>query len=164
MIVPPGNLLAMRGQEVLDSYGAAQVARLVVGGVLRRSVDGGWAILVLTRVPGDEYGRLSELPSGAVEPGETLGKALAREVREETGLSIRAAGPFLFEFTYPSLRGVTAQLNFLVDVARDSPVRLDPAEHDSFRWLPLTALADSGMSPDLRRGLTRSLAALSGPA
>ncbi len=158
MTAPPDNMLAMRDQELLDIYGGDQATRMAVGGVLRRRIDGDVAILVLKRVASDEYGGLEELPSGGVEPGETLREALAREVWEETGLRIKAARPFLFDFTYPSRRGVTLQLNFLVDVPDDLPVRVDPAEHESFRWLSLTALADSGLSPDIKRGLDRSLA------
>jgi 8-oxo-dGTP diphosphatase len=154
----PDNVLTMRDEELLGSYSGDQVTRMVVGGVVRRRVEGDLAILVLKRVPGDEYGGLDELPSGGVEPGETLREALAREILEETGLTIEAAGPFLFDFTYPSRRGVTVQLNFLVDVAGEPPVRLNPAEHESFRWLPLSALASSGLSPDIKRGLDRTLA------
>jgi len=157
MAAPPENLLAMRSEDLLGNYRADRVTRLTVGGVLRRRTGAGLAILVLRRVASDEYGGLEELPSGGAEPGETLGEALAREVREETALSISAAGPFLFDFTYPSRRGVTVQLNFLVEVAGDPPVRVNPAEHDSFRWLPLTALASSGLSPDVQRGLGRTL-------
>ena len=158
MTALPGDLLAVLGQDLLrGSYWDAQVKRIVVGGVLRRRSEGGFAILLLTRVADDEYGGLEELPSGGVERGESLGEALAREVREETGLSIRTAGPFLFDFTYSSRRGSTAQLNFLVEVAGDQPVRINPAEHESFRWLPLAALAESGLSPDVRRGLVRTL-------
>jgi 8-oxo-dGTP diphosphatase len=154
----PDNVLTMRDKELLGSYRGDQVTRLVVGGVVRCRVEGDLAILVLKRVAGDEYGGLEELPSGGVEPGETVREALAREILEETGLTIEAAGPFLFEFTYPSRRGVTVQLNFLVDVAGEPPVRLNPAEHESFRWLPLCALASSGLSPDIQRGLDRTLA------
>jgi len=157
MTAPADNLLAMQDQELLGSYCGDQVTRMAVGGVLRRRIDGDLAILVLKRVASDEYGGLEELPSGGVEPGETLREALAREVWEETGLSIGAAGPFLFDFTYPSRRGVTTQLNFLVDVPDDLPVRVDPAEHESFRWLPLRDLAASGLSPDVRRGLDLTL-------
>jgi len=147
----------MQDQDLLGNYRAHRVTRMAVGGVLRRRIEGGFAILVLKRVASDEYGGLEELPSGGVEPGETLGETLAREVQEETGLSIRAAGPFLFDLTYPSWRGVTVQLNFLVDVADDLPVHVNPAEHESCRWLPLAALADSGLSSDVRRGLDRTL-------
>jgi len=156
--------LAMRDQELLGTLDADQVTRMAVGGVLCRRVDGNLTVLVLKRVAGDEYGGLEELPSGGVEPGETAGEALAREVREETGLSIQAAGPFLFDFTYPTRRGTTRQLNFLIDVADDDPpVRVDPAEHESFRWLPLTELADSGLSPNVRRGLAGSRLPARGP-
>lgn len=152
------DLLAMRDQELLGASDAVLVTRMSVGGVLCRRVNGDLAVLVLKRVAGDEYGGLEELPSGGVEPGETAGEALAREVKEETGLSIQAIGPFLFDFTYPSRRGTTRQLNFLIDVEGDDPwVRVDPAEHESFRWLPLTALADSGLSPNVRRGLGSTL-------
>jgi 8-oxo-dGTP diphosphatase len=154
----PDNVLTMRDQELLGSYSGDQVTRMVVGGLVSRRIEGDLAVLVLKRVADDEYGGLEELPSGGVEPGETLREALAREVLEETGLSIEAAGPFLFDFTYLSRRGVTVQLNFLVDVVGEPAVRLNPAEHESFRWLPLTALADSGLSPDVKHGLDRSLA------
>ncbi len=160
MTAPPDSLLAMQGPELLGSYGRDHATRVTVGGVLCRHIDGDLAVLVLKRVANDEYGGLEELPSGGVEPGETLRETLAREVLEETGLSIRTAGPFLFEFTYPSRRGVTVQLNFLVATADDVRVRANPAEHESFRWLPLTELADSGLSPDVRYGLSRSLARL----
>jgi 8-oxo-dGTP diphosphatase len=158
MTAPPDNVLGMKDHEVLGSYGGDQVARMTVGGVLRRRIDGDLSILVLKRVASDEYGGLEELPSGGIEPGETLHEALAREVWEETGLTVKTAGPFLFDFTYPSRRGVTTQLNFLIDVVGDLSVRVDPAEHESFRWLPVTELDDSGLSPAVRRGLDRILA------
>lgn len=160
MTAPSENLLDMRGPEFLGSHGGDQATRMTVGGVLCRRIDGDLAVLVLKRVAGDEYGGLEELPSGGVEPSETLREALTREVLEETGLSIRAAGPFLFDFTYPARRGVTVQLNFLVETADDLPVRVNPAEHESFRWLPFTELADSSLSLDVRQGLSRALTRL----
>lgn len=156
----PNNVLAIQSEDLLRSYHADQVTRVAVGGVLRRRIDGDLAILALKRVASDEYGGLEELPSGGVEPKETLGEALAREILEETGLRIRAAGPFLFDFIYLSRRGVTVQLNFLVEVAGNLPVLLDPAEHESFRWLPATNLANSGLSPEVRCGLGRTLASM----
>jgi 8-oxo-dGTP diphosphatase len=158
----PDDVLSMQDQELLGRYGGDQVTRVVVGGVVRRRIEGNLSILVLKRVAGDEYGGLEELPSGGVEPEETIREALAREILEETGLSIEAAGLFLFDFTYPSRRGVTVQLNFLADVAGEPPVRLNPAEHESFRWLLLAALGNSGLSPNIKRELDRTLASCPG--
>lgn len=167
MTALPGGLLDRLAHEVLGSYAAhrqaGRAARVTVGGVLCRQAGRGPAVLVLTRVATDEYGSIEELPSGAVEPGETLGQALAREIREETGLALRPGGRFLFDFSYPSRRGRTLQLNFLVEAVSDDPVRLDPAEHESFRWLLLADLAGSALTPDVRDGLARTLAAAGPP-
>lgn len=55
-------------------------------GVYAVIVKGGQILLVeKTRGP---YAGLLDLPGGRLEPGETLEKALVREVKEETGLQI----------------------------------------------------------------------------
>ncbi len=160
MKVPSDNLLVMQSEDLLRAYSSKQVTRIAVGGVLRRRIPGGYAVLLLQRVADDEYGGLEELPSGGVEPGETIGEALAREIQEETGLSVLTVGPFLFDITYPSRRGVTVQLNFLIEVVGDPPIQLNPGEHEFFRWLPIADLADSGVSPNVRRGLWRTVPGL----
>jgi len=55
-----------------------------VGAVIWRGAE---AVLVVRRGKEPGLGEWS-LPGGAVEPGETLREALAREVAEETGLAI----------------------------------------------------------------------------
>ncbi len=64
--------------------------RLGVGGVIWR---GDAALLLVRRRNMPRAGEWS-LPGGRVEPGESLRQALAREVREETGLEIEI-GPLI---------------------------------------------------------------------
>lgn len=63
------------GSRLLLLPGASALVRDAAGGLLfqRRSDDGRWS-----------------LPAGALDPGETPAEAAEREVREETGLVVRA--------------------------------------------------------------------------
>src|ERR1700729_3548186 len=55
----------------------------VVAGVIRRD-DG--RLLITQRLADDTLGGYWEFPGGKVDPGEELGAALARELREEIGV------------------------------------------------------------------------------
>ena len=63
----------------------AREAIRVVAGLIRR----GNQILVQQRNPGGPRGLLWEFPGGKVDPGENDAEALARECREELGVSVR---------------------------------------------------------------------------
>ena len=52
---------------------------------LARSRSGGYVLL--RRAPGDRFAGQWELPGGTVETGESLERALTRELREEAGLA-----------------------------------------------------------------------------
>lgn len=110
--------------------------KLVVGAVIQR--DG--KFLLLERVPSDFMGGLVELPSGTVDAGEDLLTALAREVREETGLAVTSVVAYLGSFDYTSGSGKkTRQFNFFVETA-PSEIKLDPAQHRAYH---LAALSDT---------------------
>jgi 8-oxo-dGTP diphosphatase len=110
-----------------------RVQQLVVGAVVQH--DGN--VLLLQRPEDDFMGGIFELPSGKVEADEPLDAALAREVREETGLDVLRISGYLGAFDYTSGSGTKSrQFNFAVDVTASEPVRLQ--EHDAYRWVPLT--------------------------
>ncbi len=61
---------------------------IIVAGVIRR---GDAILLVQQQGSGDPHPAWA-LPGGRVEPGESLLETLAREVREETGLTVKQTG------------------------------------------------------------------------
>ncbi len=112
---------------------AEGVEQLVVGGIVQHES----AILLLKRRVADFMGGIWELPSGKVEPNETLDDALIREVNEETGLTVTDIRHYLGSFDYQSGSGKRSrQFNFVVDIAKSEPVKL--TEHDAYIWAPVT--------------------------
>ncbi|WP_194838808.1 NUDIX domain-containing protein [Nocardia sp. XZ_19_369] len=109
-----------------------QVQQLVVGAVVVQDDR----VLLLQRPVDDFMGGIWELPSGKVDPGETLDEALIREVKEETGLDVASIRKYLGEFDYRSGNGKKSrQFNFTVDVVDPEPVEL--TEHDAYTWTNL---------------------------
>jgi 8-oxo-dGTP diphosphatase len=105
------------------------VQKLIVGAVISDSND----VLLLKRRQDDFMGGIYELPSGNVEPGETLDTALRREVKEETGLDVETITSYLGSFDYTSATGKKSrQFNFTTSVAATEPLRLQ--EHDAYLW------------------------------
>ncbi|AVH25453.1 NUDIX domain-containing protein [Nocardia cyriacigeorgica] len=109
------------------------VQQLVVGAVVEH--DG--RVLLLRR-PGEDFmGGIWELPSGKVEPGESLERAVEREVEEETGLRVAGIGRYIDSFDYRSGSGKRSrQFNFAVECVAVEPIRL--TEHDAYTWTALT--------------------------
>jgi NAD+ diphosphatase len=84
---------------------------------------------LLARSPRFPPGMYSTL-AGFVEPGESLEGALAREVREETGIEIEAAryqGSQPWPFPQSLMVGFRAR-------ARTTALALDPEELEDGRW------------------------------
>lgn len=128
------------------------VAQLVVGAVVLRTGEVP-TVLVLDRVATDFMGGIEELPSGKVEEGESLREALARELLEETGLTVRHVRLYAFAFDYRSGSGrLSRQFNFVVSV-EPGDVTTDPCEHVGFRWVPLALLAESRLTPNIIQAL-----------
>ncbi len=99
----------------------------VAAAVLQRP-DGSF---LLAQRPADKiWAGYWEFPGGKVEPGETAHHALVRELREELGIEVQTAYPWLTRvFTYPH---ATVRLNFfrVTEWSGD----LHPHEGQQFSW------------------------------
>src|SRR4051794_5179182 len=87
-------------------------------------------VLLARRPVGKVYAGYWEFPGGKAEPGEPVLEALHREIREELGVEIERALPWITRvYTYPH---ATVRLHFhRVLTWRGEPAAL---EHDSFSW------------------------------
>ena len=114
------------------------------------------SILFVRRVKNDFMGGVYELPSGKVDPGESLIDALKREVLEETNLVIKdIIGPGQF-FDYKSEDGIKArQFNFIVSVEDVDNLQLNPQEHDLFEWIRFEDIDSSKILDDVMKSIAQ---------
>jgi 8-oxo-dGTP diphosphatase len=113
-------------------------------------------VLIAQRPPGKWQAGRWEFPGGKIEANESPADAVVRELREELGVTVRAARP-LGDFTHDyEDRSVRIAL-WLVSVWAGEAVGLDG---QALRWVALPALgdcdlleADRPMLEPLRRAL-----------
>ena len=99
-------------------------------------------VLVLTRKQDDFMGGIDELPSGNLEPNESIYDALIREVKEETNLDLESVLSFINTFDYLSSSGKkTRQYNFAIKVKNIDNILL--TEHDSYKWEQLSSIKNN---------------------
>ncbi|MBI5891539.1 MAG: Nudix family hydrolase [Nitrosomonadales bacterium] len=99
----------------------------VSAAVLQRE-DG--SFLLAQRPAGKIWAGYWEFPGGKIEPGETALHALVRELKEELGITVQSAYPWLTRvFTYPH---ATVRLNFFRVTAWAG--ELHPHEGQQFSW------------------------------
>jgi 8-oxo-dGTP diphosphatase len=88
------------------------------------------SFLLAQRPPDKIWAGYWEFPGGKVEPGETPRDALVRELREELGIAVETAYPWITRvFTYPH---ATVRLNFFR--VTDWSGELHPHEGQQFAW------------------------------
>jgi lipoyl(octanoyl) transferase len=110
----------------------------VVQGVVYRWQGTELEFLVVKRVPED--GGFWQAITGTVEEGETMVRALRREVAEEAGISdVLHVSECLETYVWRNdAKGIEGQDKvFAVEVASDEQVVLDGKEHTEFKWLAL---------------------------
>ena len=112
----------------------------VSAAVLQRP-DG--SFLLAQRPPDKIWAGYWEFPGGKIEPGETAYHALVRELREELGIEVETAYPWLTRvFTYPH---ATVRLNFFRVTAWSG--ELHPHEGQQFSWQQATEVAVTPILP-----------------
>jgi 8-oxo-dGTP diphosphatase len=133
-------------------------ARVAAGAAIFRNDQ----ILLLHRSPLASNPGAWDLPGGHVEPGETLARAVRREVREETGFQVRPGPMFHAEvFGTFSKKGKirpTVGVYFLCQGPGRKAPRLDPEEHTEFAWVRVSELNDYPTVPHLARTVKAAFA------
>lgn len=124
-------------------------AVMVVGGVARR---GNEVLLVHEHTLGGEGPDQWVLPGGRLEPGELLDAAVKREVKEETGLSVKSVGSLAFGTQHyaPGRDQPLLFLAFNVDLGDVTGDRFTPDDPDDLiieaRFVPVLEAIDLVLS------------------
>ena len=101
-----------------------------------------------------------DIVGGHLEPGETVGEALRREVFEETGWRVSVVLGPVGVYTYTGEDGLERhESDFLVRVDGDlSRPQLEVGKHTEFRWLGPDELAVLDESAEINDGMIRRIA------
>ncbi len=109
----------------------------VLAAVIRRQ----GRYLLCRRPVRKRHGGLWEFPGGKLEPGETLARAAARELKEELGTELTAYGPVLFSHREV---GSHFQIDFVsVEIAGEP----EALEHEELRWVSAEELQGLTLAP-----------------
>lgn len=93
--------------------------------------------LIVRRAAHDSHPNLWELPGGAMDHGEHPKQAVAREIKEETGLNITVHFPistsYVFSTKSPELQVV--RIAFLCKLTTPNQDVLLSSEHSAYQWV-----------------------------
>ena len=104
-----------------------------------------------------------DAPGGRLIPGELMPLALAREIKEETGMRMRSEPKVINVQDIMRVAGKhTIRIAFEseVEAEADKGIKLDPNEHSEYKWLDLddalTTYHDMYLTPVLKKLKERS--------
>ncbi|WP_409308162.1 8-oxo-dGTP diphosphatase MutT [Pectobacterium sp. B1J-3] len=112
----------------------------VAVGIIRNAEQ---QFFIARRPGGVHMAGMWEFPGGKVEPGETPEEALARELREETGIEVQSA-TFLDKKTFSTTERVITLHFFLVEQWQGEPYG---REGQASRWLTVNELEEDEFPP-----------------
>ena len=149
--------------HLVESARRDGVERFAVGAIVHRD---GEILLLRRRTDDTSYPGAEDLPSGGVDPGESLLEGLARELSEEIGLQPGATGPgtgagtgpgtgllvlepFVTWFDYDSRHG-TRKRQFTFALPHDGSAVVLSEEHTGYRWAPAGDYTASDLTPQVK--------------
>ena len=113
------------------------MSKLVQRGAAKAFIRHNGKFLLLREVApdGTQIGKY-QIPGGMIELGEPYMDALLREVKEETGLTVRPIAPIMVDGWQPTLEGVKHQIIavFYLCESQSDKVVLSH-EHDDYAWV-----------------------------
>ena len=121
--------------------------------VCARILNSEGSVLLLKRA--DTHQGTWEMPGGATKEKEFLVDGLAREVREETGLSCKPED-FIFFHTYFFDKDGKTEQKMCFTIVSDGPIVLS-LEHDAFGWFTTKQMKKLTMWPKQKALLTVKL-------
>lgn len=92
-----------------------------------------------------------DVPGGRLDPDESFDQALLREIREETGLSVKIGRPVLVNQVNPVVKGEEWQVvrMFFECLTDQADVTLGE-DHDAYEWIDPEKYADYPIIENLR--------------
>lgn len=146
------------------SPGGHPYDNIIVGAVIFHPTSSPLAKILLLRRTATEkyYPNVFEIPGGHVEDTDAdIFRALVREVKEETSLSVDSAKASIEPLTYSTTKTIkmgeeeivvqksSLQLNFVCEVAEDT-FRVNPEEHSEGIWTGEDEIWNLEMTDEMR--------------
>ncbi|MBF6262897.1 NUDIX hydrolase [Nocardia farcinica] len=125
-------------------------ARLAAGALFRD----GERVLLVHKVYGDGW----DLPGGYVEPGESPAAACRREVREELGIVREVRRLLVHDWAPMTGEGDKVLYVFDCGAIGGAEIRLDSAELDEWRWVPVGELVIDRLARRVRHAYAAAVA------